>query len=172
MGFILVGLLVGALSGFLGVGGGVFVVPMLTMFFGFSQKEAVGTSIGMLLPPIGLFAFLAYWRAGLVDLSAAGLLAGGFVVGALAGSWMVVEGWIPDSVLRRLFAFFLLYVAGMLLFRGESEVWAAAKTMVLMAVYGAAYWAARLAGRRWKRTLSAPDLFRRQSGDAPEDYDI
>ena len=61
---LLVGLLIGTVSGMVGIGGGVLVIPVLMFGFGFSHTKANGTSMAMLLPPIGVFAVLAYWRAG------------------------------------------------------------------------------------------------------------
>lgn len=173
MSFILTGVVVGVLSGFLGVGGGVFVVPALTMLFGFGQRQAVGTSMGMLLPPIGILAFLTYWRNGDVDLGAAGLLAAGFTAGAFAGSLLVTGGWVPESVLRQVFAFFLLYMAAAMLFRSDTTAWAAVKTVALMAGYAVAYLAARAVGRRLERPRpSAAEIHRRASAERPLDYDI
>src|SRR5687767_4222831 len=108
-GLLAIGLAIGVVSGMLGIGGGVFVIPALVILFGFSQKAAVGTSLGMLLPPIGIFAFLAYYRAGHVDLRAALLLAAAFAIGAYVGGRIVIAGFVPENVLRLLFVFFMLY---------------------------------------------------------------
>src|SRR5690348_18362250 len=81
--FVLVGLAVGSIAGMLGIGGGVLVIPALVFLFGFSQKVAVGTSLAMLLPPIGIFALMPYWRDGNVRLGPAMLLAAGFAAGGL-----------------------------------------------------------------------------------------
>ena len=115
----LTGTMIGTLSGMLGIGGGVMVIPALTILFGFSQKQAVGTSIAMLLPPIGIFAFLSYWRSGAVDLTAAACLAVGFAIGALIGSLIINIGWVPEIVLQRFFAIFMLYVAGNILIKSD-----------------------------------------------------
>src|SRR5437763_1572018 len=97
---LLAGLAVRVISGMLGIGGGVLVIPVLVGVFGFAHERAVGTSLGMLLPPIGIFAFLDYYRHGNVDLTAAGLLALGFAAGAFFGSLMVNHGVVPSSALR------------------------------------------------------------------------
>ncbi len=119
MEFILVGLFVGALSGSLGIGGAVVLIPILTLAFGFSQTRAQGTSIGALLPPVGLFAALAYYRQGLLDVRASGLIALGFVFGALGGASLVQ--YLPQIWLKRAFATLLVYVGVQLLFASEGR---------------------------------------------------
>ena len=101
LGFLAIGAVTGAVSGMLGIGGGVFVIPAMVYLFGFSQKMATGTSLGMLLPPIGILAFLQFYRAGQVSVPAMVLLVAGF----LAGSWLSA-GYavaLPDVLLKRLF---------------------------------------------------------------------
>jgi uncharacterized protein len=99
---ILIGLTTGVISGLIGLGGGVFIVPALVYVFKMSQHEAQGTSLATLLLPIGLFGFLEYYREGHVDLRVAALLAVGFAVGVFAGGrWAQA---ISDLVLRRVFA--------------------------------------------------------------------
>ena len=68
------GLGIGTVSGMIGIGGGVLVIPMLVFFFGFSQERATGTSLAMLLPPIGVFAVIAYAKAGNISWTTAGIL--------------------------------------------------------------------------------------------------
>lgn len=106
LGFLLVGAFTGAVSGMFGIGGGVFVIPAMVYLFGFSQKAATGTSLAMLLPPIGILAFLQFYKAGHVSVSAAVLLIAGF----LAGSWLSA-GYavsLPDLLLKRLFGGMLI----------------------------------------------------------------
>ncbi|MBI5575579.1 MAG: sulfite exporter TauE/SafE family protein [Deltaproteobacteria bacterium] len=101
MGFLVIGVFTGAVSGMFGIGGGVFVIPAMVYIFGFTQKTATGTSLAMLLPPIGILAFLQFYRAGQVNVAAAILLIAGF----LAGSWLSA-GYavaLPDLLLKRLF---------------------------------------------------------------------
>ena len=81
---ILIGLTTGVISGLIGLGGGVFIVPALVYVFKMSQHKAQGTSLATLLLPIGLFGFLEYYRQGHVDLRVAGLLGFGFAVGVFA----------------------------------------------------------------------------------------
>ncbi len=114
IGLLATGLAVGAISGVLGIGGAVLLIPTLVLVFGFSQARAQGTSLGALVPPIGIFAALQYWRSGLLDVRAAGLIAAGFVLGAFGGATVVPH--IPQVWLRRGFATLLVYVAAQLAF--------------------------------------------------------
>src|SRR5437660_1737198 len=117
-----IGLAVGVISGLLGIGGGVLVIPALVSLFHFSQTRAIGTSLGMLLPPIGIFAFMEYYRGGNVNVGASLILAGGFAIGAYFGGKWVNTGKVPEDVLRTLFAVLLLYIAGSFLFRQQPKV--------------------------------------------------
>src|SRR5258706_1749619 len=110
-GMIALGFAIGTLSGMLGIGGGVLVIPALMFFFGMTHTMAVGTSLGMLLPPIGIAAFLTYYRAGHVDLAAAGLLALGFMAGAWGGAVLLTQQIGPASLFKALVAVFLLFIA-------------------------------------------------------------
>lgn len=106
---ILIGLMTGVMSGLIGLGGGIFIVPALVYVFKMSQHEAQGTSLATLLLPIGLFGFLEYYRRGHVDLQLAAWLAVGFAIGVFVGGrW--AQG-IPDLLLRRIFAVTLVVVA-------------------------------------------------------------
>jgi len=111
LGFLLVGTFTGAVSGMFGIGGGVFVIPAMVYLFGFSQKLATGTSLGMLLPPIGILAFLEFYRAGHVNVAAAALLVVGFVAGSYLSASYTVS--LPDLFLKRAFGG-LLVVMGVI----------------------------------------------------------
>src|SRR5262245_6429762 len=89
MAFFVTGLVVGGASGMLGIGGAILLVPTLVLVFGFSQVRAQGTSIAALVPPIGIFAAIQYYRSGMLDLHAAALIALGFVFGAFGGASVV-----------------------------------------------------------------------------------
>lgn len=99
--FVATGLLVGVFSGMVGVGGGIILVPILVLFFGFSQHMAQGTSTAMLLPPIGILAVWTYYQKGMVDVRAAALMCAGFVLGGLFGAKLAVA--LPQDILRRSF---------------------------------------------------------------------
>jgi uncharacterized membrane protein YfcA len=157
---LLVGLIIGVISGMLGIGGGVLVIPVLVALFAFPHERAVGTSLGMLLPPIGIFAFLAYYRGGNVDVKAAAMLAVGFAVGAYFGAALVNHGAIPTNGLRLMFAFLLLYIAGSIVFaHSDHQVWATTKTAALMICFAIAYASMKLIGRRMERRFSARETF-------------
>lgn len=86
IGFLLLGLLAGWLSGLVGIGGGIIIVPALMFIFSFSLRTAQGTSIAALAPPIGILAAIVYYKQGNVDIKAAGLIAAGFLIGGFLGA--------------------------------------------------------------------------------------
>ncbi len=104
----LFGVGVGVLSGLLGIGGGVVLVPGLILMFGFSQAEAQGTSLAVLIPPIGIFAAMVYYQHGFVRLPIVGLLAVGFIIGGFFGAKLVPH--VPLELLRIAFGVLLLYL--------------------------------------------------------------
>ena len=103
--FVLIGIAAGIASGLFGVGGGIVVVPALIYWAGFSQHMATGTSLAVLLPPIGLAATVEYYRHGNVDVRAAIILAATMFVGAWVGAWFANR--MPGPQLRLLFGMFL-----------------------------------------------------------------
>ena len=113
--YLLLGLVAGVFSGIVGIGGGILIIPALIYFFNHSQHKAQGTSLGALLAPIGLLAFLAYYRAGNVDVKASLLIAAGFLVGGYFGG--VWAQHLSGLVLRRVFGVLLLAVAAEMLLR-------------------------------------------------------
>jgi uncharacterized protein len=106
---VLTGLVTGAFSGMLGLGGGLVIIPALIYIFGFSQHMANGTSLAMMLPPIGVFAAYNYFKAGQVNIKYAIILAVAFMVGSYFTSKIAVK--IPENILRKIFSVFLLLVA-------------------------------------------------------------
>jgi uncharacterized membrane protein YfcA len=105
-GLLTIGFLAGILSGMFGIGGGVVIVPALTVFLGFQTVEAISTSLAALLMPVGIFAVVAYYRAGLLSLRSSGLIA----IGLLVTSWLGAEIALslPADTLRQLYGVFLL----------------------------------------------------------------
>jgi uncharacterized membrane protein YfcA len=101
-GGLILGMVIGIISGMIGIGGGAFLIPALIFFYGMSQKSAQGTSVATLLLPIGIFAFWTYYKAGHVDLKLALLIAVGFAVGGWFGGLWAQH--LSDVVLRRGFA--------------------------------------------------------------------
>ena len=99
--FIILGLFVGIISGIIGIGGGVLLTPALVFLFGFTQHSAQGTTIALLVPPIGLLAAWTYYQEGDVNLKVAGLICIGFFIGGLLGAKFAVN--MSDVWLRRVF---------------------------------------------------------------------
>lgn len=99
--FILLGLIAGIASGFFGIGGGLIMIPVLVLFFGMSQHMAQGTSLAVMIPPVGLLAAYKYYQTGNLKLDAAGWIALGFVIGGLLGATMVQP--VPDTTLKKFF---------------------------------------------------------------------
>ncbi|MBE2290477.1 MAG: sulfite exporter TauE/SafE family protein [Chitinophagaceae bacterium] len=109
LGLLLLGVAAGMLSSMVGIGGGILIVPVLVYFFAMSQKSAQGTSLALLLPPVGIFAVINYYKAGFVDLKVAGVLIVAFVAGSFLGSKIVLD--LPDNIIKKLFGVFLLLVS-------------------------------------------------------------
>lgn len=112
--FTVLGVLAGAVSGLVGIGGGIVVVPALVLLFGFSQHQAQGTTLAMMVPPIGLLAAWTYYKAGNADLKVAGFLCIGFFVGGLIGA--KVAAGLPTGILKKVFGAFLLIVSLRMIF--------------------------------------------------------
>jgi len=111
---LLVGLVVGLVSGVVGIGGGVLFIPALVWLAGMNQHKAQGTSLGALLLPVGIFAFWEYYRKGNADIHVALLLAAGFLVGGYFGA--IGAQHISELWLRRIFALTLIAVGGRMFF--------------------------------------------------------
>ncbi len=107
-GLMLFGVAIGVVSGLLGIGGGILLIPGLMLLFGFSQAEAQGTSLAVLIPPIGIFAALVYYQHGFVRLPVVGLIAVGFMIGAYFGARLVPH--VSPSHRRLAFGALLLYL--------------------------------------------------------------
>lgn len=111
---LLVGAVVGVFSGVVGIGGGILFVPALVWIVGMDLHRAQGTSLGALLAPVGLFAFLEYYRNGNADIRVAALLALGFLLGGYFGAAWAQN--IPDALLRRIFAVTLVLIGARMFF--------------------------------------------------------
>ena len=112
--FLALGLTVGTISGLIGIGGGVLVTPALVFLLGFSQHQAQGTTLAMLVPPIGILGAWTYYQKGFVNIQAAGFICLGFVLGGLVGAKFAVI--IPAVLLKRVFGVAMLGVAVRMLF--------------------------------------------------------
>jgi uncharacterized protein len=109
LGLVLLGALAGVFAGMFGIGGGLIIVPALAVLYGMKQHEAVGTSLGALLLPVGALSAWVYWKNGQLNVKYSALLAGGLLVGAFLGAKLVEP--VSDLTLRRLFGAFLLVVS-------------------------------------------------------------
>lgn len=114
-GLLLLGVCGGVISGLLGIGGALIMIPALMYFFKMSQLQAQGTSLAVLLPPIGLLAFFEYYRHGHVELKSAAFIAAGFFIGGFIGAYGAQ--YVPAPVLRKVFGIFLLVSALDMIFR-------------------------------------------------------
>ena len=111
---VLIGLAAGILSGMVCVGGGIIIVPALIFILGFSQLQAQGTSLGLLLLPAGILAVLNYYKKGYVDMKIVGIMFVTFVIGGWLGSKISLS--LPQDTVKKIFAVVLLLVAGKMLF--------------------------------------------------------
>jgi uncharacterized protein len=106
---IMIGFAAGTLSGLVGVGGGIIVVPALVFFLGFTQQEAQGTSLGLLLLPVGILAVINYYNKGNIDIKVVAIMSAAFVLGGWLGSKLALQ--LSQEMLRKIFAIILFYTA-------------------------------------------------------------
>ncbi len=106
---LLIGAAAGCLSGFIGIGGGLLIVPALMYFLGMSQMMAQGTSLALMLPPIGALAVMNYWRADALDVRAAAIMVVAFVIGGYFGSRLALS--MNPMKVRLAFGLIMLYAA-------------------------------------------------------------
>ena len=105
----LIGLLAGTLGGMVGLGGGLIIVPAMIYLMGADQKTAQGTSIAIMLPPIGLFAAINYYKAGYINVKYAAIIAVTFLVGGYFGSKLAIA--LPEAVVKKVFAGLMIVTA-------------------------------------------------------------
>jgi uncharacterized membrane protein YfcA len=110
---IVIGIITGIMAGMLGIGGAIIMIPALVYIMGFSQQMAQGTSLAVMLPPIGILAAYNYYKAGQVNIKFAIILAICFLVGSYFGSKMAIN--IPQPILKKIFGVLLLLVAAKML---------------------------------------------------------
>ncbi len=116
-----IGLMAGILSGFVGIGGGIIIVPALVYILGYSQIQAQGMSLSLMLPPVGILAFYNYYQKGHIDkmsLTYAGIMAVLFIAGGFIGSKLALK--IPENVVKLIFGVLMLYVAIRMIMSGWS----------------------------------------------------
>lgn len=111
---IIIGLLAGILSGIVGIGGGLLMIPMLIIFLGLNQHQAQGTSLAVMLPPIGILAALNYYKAGFVEWKYALIIAVTFIIGGYFGAKFAVS--VSPIFLKKIFGIVLLVAAAKMIF--------------------------------------------------------
>lgn len=117
---ILIGLLAGMISGFVGVGGGIVIVPALVYFLHLSQHEAQGTSLLLMLPPIGILAVMNYYKAGQINWTYGGIIAATFIVGAYFGSKLSLK--LSPGLVKLIFGIVMVYVSARMIISGYQSM--------------------------------------------------
>lgn len=112
--YIALGLVAGIFGGMFGIGGGTILIPAMVYLFGFTQLQAQGTTLAVLVPPIGLLAAMRYYYSGNLKISVAAFICVGFFLGGLIGANFVQN--FPDLLLKRLFGIFLLIISLRMIF--------------------------------------------------------
>lgn len=112
--FILIGIVAGILSGMFGIGGGVIIVPALMFLCGFTQLKAQGTSLAILLPPVGILAFIEYYKKGQINVQAGVLIVIFLVIGSVFGSKLAQN--LPIDVLRKSFGILMALISLKMIF--------------------------------------------------------
>ena len=109
---IAIGIAGGVLSGLMGVGGGIILIPLMIAFLKMNQHQAQGTSLAIIV--LSLFSMLVYYKKGYVNLGIAALIGIGFIIGGFLGAHFASS--LPESVLRKCFAVLMIIVACKMLF--------------------------------------------------------
>jgi uncharacterized membrane protein YfcA len=112
--YIILGIIAGIFGGMFGIGGGSILIPALVFLFGLTQHQAQGTTLAIMVPPIGLLAAMRYYYSGNVKLDIAGFVCLGFFVGGLVGAHFVQN--VPDMLLKKIFGVFFLVIALRMIF--------------------------------------------------------
>jgi uncharacterized membrane protein YfcA len=110
---LVIGAITGVMAGMLGIGGAIIMIPALVYLLGFSQQMAQGTSLAVMLPPVGIFAAYNYYKAGQANIKFALILAAAFIIGSYFGSKIALN--IPQALLKKIFGVLLLLVAAKML---------------------------------------------------------
>lgn len=110
---IMIGLGAGMLGGLVGIGGGIVIVPALVYFLNYTQTQAQGTSLGLLLLPLGVLGFLQYYsncqKANTpIDLKVIAIMSIGFLIGNYFGSKIAIK--IDQTLLKKIFAIFIILI--------------------------------------------------------------
>lgn len=116
---LIIGVCSGILGGLVGVGGGIIIVPALVYFLGFSQLNAQGTSLAMIMLPVGIFGVIQYYKNGYVDFNVVLIIALGFMAGSFIGSKISLS--LPQETVKKMFAFLLIILAIKMLFLDKKK---------------------------------------------------
>ncbi len=116
----IIGLMAGVFGGMFGVGGAIIMVPALVYFLGVDQHTAQGTSVAIMLPPIGLFAAYNYYKAGEVNIWYAVIIAAAFMVGGYFGSMIALK--LPENLMKKIFGILLILIALRMIFSKQAGV--------------------------------------------------
>ena len=111
---LIIGLCAGVLSGLIGIGGGIIIIPALVLLLGFSQHEAQGTTLALMVPPVGILAAWIYYKHGYVNLPVAGFICIGFLFGGLIGAKFATG--ITGTILQKVFGTALLFISLKMIF--------------------------------------------------------
>ena len=117
---LFIGVIAGLASGFVGIGGGLIIVPALIFFTGLDQHTAQGTSLAMMLPPIGILAAMNYHSEQSIEWSYAACLAVTFILGAWFGSKWSLK--LSPNIVRLIFAGFMIYSATVMIIKSVKEL--------------------------------------------------
>ncbi len=115
---IVIGLMAGVFGGIFGVGGAIVMIPAMVYFLGVDQHTAQGTSLAVMLPPIGLFAAYNYYKAGQVNIWYAVIIAISFMIGGYFGSKIALN--LPENIMKKVFGIFLIIIALRLIFTKQA----------------------------------------------------
>lgn len=116
---VAVGICAGMLSGLVGVGGGIIIVPALVFFLAFSQKMAQGTSLGILLLPVGILGVIQYYKQGYIDMRVVAIISVAFLAGSYFGSKIALN--LPQETVKKIFAVMMILIAVKMLFFDKTK---------------------------------------------------
>lgn len=114
-----IGIVAGILSGMVGIGGGIVIVPALVYLLGFSQFKAQGTSLGLLMLPVGFLAVLQFYKQGHVDFKVVLMIAAGFILGSFMGGKLTLA--MPQETVKKIFAVIMLLISLKMLFLDKKK---------------------------------------------------
>jgi uncharacterized membrane protein YfcA len=155
VGYLLIGLIVGMVSGSVGIGGGVLMLPALMWICHMETRRAAGTTLAVLVVPVVLPAAYEYWSEGYVDLKAAAWMALTFALGGFIGAALRSNQVLPESALRLSLGLIMMYIAINLIVMSDSEAAKAAAGVTAVVLAWLAYVGLRMLG---KRALAVPKL--------------